>query len=502
MIFVAEITAAIDSSGTIQTFYVTTGNGFVTKPSDTPANTSVYPRLADPGTYKRELFSGSKTFGAVKPSFGSLVVANADGLFDTWKNYGFDGQQVILRMGEEGGSYPSSFSTVFKCTMVSMVITEKDITINLTDRLSMLDKPILNRALLGTGGVEGSSDMAGQMLPRAFADPGWVPLKLLDSSNLIYALHTESTGGLGAYAQVYDGGVEVIKEADYTSVSDLLTNAPSAGKCRVYNNGPTYIRLGTSPTYELRAYALGYKVSGAGYTYADLAIEAGISDATLSSAPLPVYGIYIDDASTTYATVLDEVCTSAVAYYGFDKLDVFRAGYITAAIGSPVYSFNRNNCISISRSSPDFQEVPTYKLTISSGQTWPCQVAPGATTQMKDYLTRQNWFSTSSYQDTSILNKHKLAKSDIVEMKYRIPNTVVFDDIRTRYMNLFGVEREQVMIECLLTSDNYVALLGLDLMSAVEVKMPRFGFDSGKTFRVINISYKLASNKVEFVLWG
>lgn len=145
-----------------------------------------------------------------------------------------------------------------------------------------------------------------------------------------------------------------------------------------------------------------------------------------------------------------------------------------------MYSFNRNNCISISRTSPDFQEVPTYKVTISSGQTWPCQVAAGATTQLKDYLTRQNWFSTSSYQDTSILNKHKLAKSDIIEMKYRIPNSTTFDNIRTSYMNMFGVEREQVMIECLLTEENYVALLSLDIMSSVEVKMSRFGFDAGK----------------------
>ena len=48
------------------------------------------------------------------------------------------------------------------------------------------------------------------------------------------------------------------------------------------------------------------------------------------------------------------------------------------------------------------------------------------------------------------------------------------------YMALFGVEREQVMIECLLTEENRSALLSLDIMSSVEVKMPRFGFDAGK----------------------
>ena len=57
MIFVAELTAAVGSEGMLQTLYITTGNGLITKPSDSPANTNVYPRLLDPGTYSRALFS-------------------------------------------------------------------------------------------------------------------------------------------------------------------------------------------------------------------------------------------------------------------------------------------------------------------------------------------------------------------------------------------------------------------------------------------------------------
>jgi len=502
MIFVAEITAAIDSSGTTQTFYVTTGNGFVTKPSDTPSNTNVYPRLIDPGTYKRELFSGSKTFGAVTPSYGSITIANADGLFDNWKDYGFDGQSFVLRVGEEDGDYPSSFSVVFKCTMVSLKLTDKDITINLSDRLSLLDKPLLNTTLAGTGGVEGSSDMAGQTIPRMFSDAGWVPLKAIDTSKLIYVIHKESAGALAGSIKIYDGGVEIVREADYSTISDITTIAPSAGKCKIYPNGPVYVRLGTAPTYELRAYSFGYKASGASHTYADIAYEAGILDATSANAPTTIYGIYIDDNSVSYLDALNETCKASFAYFGFDKNDIFKSGTIQAPTGTAIYSFNRNNSINISRTSPDFQEVPTYKLTVSSGQVWPCQVAAGATTQMKDYLTRQGWFSTLSSQDNTILNKHKLALSEKIEMRYRINNSTEFTSFKTTYLGLFGVERDQITVECLLTKDNLSSLMAIDLMSVVEVKIPRFGFNAGKNFRVINMSYKLASQKVEFVLWG
>ena len=139
MIFVAELTAAIDSIGTLQTFYITTGTGFITKPTDSLPIQMCTPDL-DPGTYSRALFNGSKVFGAVRPSFGSVVISNADGIFDIWKTYGFDGQAFILRIGEEGGAYPSFFYCL-KCTMTSIKLTEKDITVNLSDRLSMLISP-------------------------------------------------------------------------------------------------------------------------------------------------------------------------------------------------------------------------------------------------------------------------------------------------------------------------------------------------------------------------
>ena len=87
-------------------------------------------------------------------------------------------------------------------------------------------------------------------------------------------------------------------------------------------------------------------------------------------------------------------------------------------------------------------------------------------------------------------------------MKYRIANSTTFNLFKTAYFSLFGVERDQVVVECLLTPDNLSDLMAIDLMSVVEVKIPRFGFNAGKKFRVINLSYKLASQKVEFVLWG
>ena len=69
-------------------------------------------------------------------------------------------------------------------------------------------------------------------------------------------------------------------------------------------------------------------------------------------------------------------------------------------------------------------------------------------------------------------------------------------------MTLFGTERDQVMLEVIVTEETLSDLLALELMSVVEVKTNRFGYTSGKNFRIINIEYKLASNRIGFVLWG
>ena len=76
--YVVEITAAVDSSGTEQTFYVGS-TGFTTLPTDTPAGTAIPPHLLNPGNYERSLFTGKRTFGAVSGNYGEVVIANHKG---------------------------------------------------------------------------------------------------------------------------------------------------------------------------------------------------------------------------------------------------------------------------------------------------------------------------------------------------------------------------------------------------------------------------------------
>ena len=98
-IFVAEINVAVDDIGTLQTHYACSGEGFATRPGDTPANTPIPPTLLDPGSLRREMFSGDRPFGAVRPAFGEVSMYNGDGRYDAWEHHGFDGRDFVLRWG-------------------------------------------------------------------------------------------------------------------------------------------------------------------------------------------------------------------------------------------------------------------------------------------------------------------------------------------------------------------------------------------------------------------
>ena len=90
---VVEIETTIDAIGTVETHYYST-SGFSTKPTDTPANTYVAPRLKSAGNFRRELFSGTRVTGSVRPSFGEIVLFNNDAGLDDWLGYGVSGVRM------------------------------------------------------------------------------------------------------------------------------------------------------------------------------------------------------------------------------------------------------------------------------------------------------------------------------------------------------------------------------------------------------------------------
>lgn len=499
--FVAEITLRTDASGTQETFYFCSGKGFATRPDDTPANTWVAPRLVNPGSFRRELFSGNRLYGAVRPSFGVIEIANPDGALDEWAGYSINGGLITLRMGEEGGAYPDDYAQVMKVYGDTMLADFTSIQINVRDRLSLLDKPILNQKFAGTGDLEGNSDQEGMPKPRMFGDPGYCPVILIDSARLIYFAHCEPPKALASYCKIYEGGVEITRGADYSTEADCLSTAPAAGQCRWWfgagGNGPTVVRLGSPPTGDLRIYSRGYTSDGSAFDSADLAVEAGVSDATESKV-LGLY--YLGNNDDTYLRILEDATTYQMSYFGFSRLDVWQHKALAAPAATALHTFNQHNAWDIRRTTPQEMSAPVAKVTLNSGKTYPCAVLAGAGATIKDRMTRTPWAATFVRDNASVLDKFPSAPMPSIDFNnfgigYSAFN---FDIWADTYMALYGVERDFIELKSLLDETT----MTLDLHDTVEVRIPRFGLSSGKKFRIVSVSLDLQRREMIFGLWG
>lgn len=305
------------------------------------------------------------------------------------------------------------------------------------------------------------------------------------------------------YLAVYDGGVPLDREADYSDEAELLSEQayPSPGCYRMYfADEVTYVRLGSTPVYELRASCVSSEATGLDWSASLLCAEAGVTGTF--HGDLFVAARYVADGSTSYLDVLNDVASLGPYSFGFNRLDEFEVTQFAEPSGDPVLTFTtdgQHQWLKISRTTPQGSEVPVYRLTVNAGETWPCPTAGSATDELKAALARTPWYQTLIHEDATILDKHALALTQTVEARSReFDDTADYEAFRDRFMALFGVEREQLVLDVPMTA----ATLALDLNDVVEVRHSRMGLSGGRLYRIIAQSLDLKAGRASFTLWG
>jgi len=495
VILVLKITAAIDAIGTLQSWYFTDGRGWVTRPTDTPPRTHIAPRLMSGGYFRREMFAGDGLFGAVRAGWGEFVVANADGkwlgdIAHEGTQYGWDGQAFALWAGDEDGDFPADFAQVGAGSIRSVKLGLQTASVVIRDDMDRLNKPVLTRTFLGTGGLEGDSTLAGKRAPRAFSDliPP-VPCTLVYAAKLIYHV----SDGLTLYpsfATAYDGGVALTMGAIYASTADLIATAPAAGQARFYGGGPCYVRLGSAPAYDVSCSPSEVRLStGAVPWLSQLALEAGISGASGSVINIEEY--LPIDSSDTYLQVMARACKSWPSWFGFDALGQFTAGLISDPIGeSPVATIRQSQILSIERTAPPGLDVPVWRVQTIGRKNWMFgKTLAGAAPA---YLRRE-WYSSQAESDASVLTRHQFAGDMSIESpRYSFGGADAF-------LDLHKLDRDFLRVTVPMT---LAVLSTIDLAACVEVVYPRFGMSAGKNFMVVGIDAQWGARTVTYSLWG
>lgn len=492
---VVEIETTIDAIGTVETHYYST-SGFSTKPTDTPANTYVAPRLKSAGNFRRELFSGTRVTGSVRPSFGEIVLFNNDAGLDDWLCYGVSGGKVTVRMGDETAAYPAGYTTLYIAYAQHIVADFSEIRIRLRDRLNLLEQPLVTASFAGTGGLEGTTAMAGKLKQWVSSDPCWFPPILVDAAKQLYFVQSTGAGGLTGSFAVYEGGIAITRNSNYPDASTCLSTSPAVGECRFFfDTAAVYVRLGSVPQLDLRVNGFGYHPSGSAWTFGVFAAQAGISGGT---GPMTVGAQFIDDSST-YAEVMEDACKVSLGFFGMTRLDSFISGVLAVPSSSPTYTFNQHNAKDWRRSPIQDMDAPVWSLTANVGKTYPGSVALGASATNKEIYQRSPWWSAVAKTDASVKTANPGAVAVVINANGRhFQSALDQTNFTTPYMALFGVRRDFYTCTVPLSAET----VGLDLHDTVAIKLPRFGLDAGKNFRVITQQIDCDRREITYGMWG
>ena len=439
-IILAELTARTDySTGTTTLRYGTAG--YMTRPTDTPANTYYDGRISQPAMMRQEL--PRDFIGQAATAFGEMLLSNADGLLGDLFYLGLDGQTIRLLRGDADGAY-SSFVEIFRATMEQAIFDDKIVRIRLKDQTQQLNRPLLTATYAGNNalpaGLEGNADdIKGQPKPKLYGKVLNLPPPCVNTTRQIYQVH-EGTYPVGSFdvPAAYERGSALTRGADYTNQADMEANVPAAGGYRVWSAGGMF-RLGSTPAGLITCdatngiYFAWYEILQA------IAADAGFTganqlDYTLGGEYWPPdnwgipptdgvdaeQGTWVQDTRTA-RDVMDVIAESAGVWYGWAKGIGGSAYRLRAAVFPYPFSQADLGIVQTIDTSAILQARPIVAQQEGAGlpawrvdlgwnpilQMQEFDVDSGVTTARRSFLANERRRLSSS--DSAIKNKHASA---------------------------------------------------------------------------------------------
>jgi hypothetical protein len=509
--YVAEITVYDDTVPGERVLRFTSGLGFTTRATDTPANTLIEGRVRQPALVRRDVFDAGTTGGPSRVGFGELVLANEDGALDAFATYGLDGRELVVRIGDPDTAYPAAWGVLFTGTMEQAETTLDAVTIRLRDRQAFTTLPLQRTVYAGNNalpnGVEGTSDLEGKPKPVLL---GWcynLEPVLVNTSRLAYQVHD---GAIRDVMAVYDSGALLGRGPDYADTAALLATPPAPGTYRVCKSEGLF-RLGSAPIGQVTCDAVQGTTpddrTAAALFRAVLEDRAGIAPTAISSADLAALsavqsaqlGFYYRTAVTMQA-VLDDIATTVGAWWGTDTAGQLRLVRLDAPSGAPVLSVGPSDLRTLQRVplADDGAGLPVHEVTVRGGRNHTVQTTGlvgivGAARRARLAQPYQDAIA----RDPAVLVKHPLSPERTVETGF----ACVADAQREadRLLALYAVQRDRY--ECTISADD-AALAALDLGAVLSLRYPRYGLDAGKLVRVLGYQLDPVRGSADLTVWG
>jgi hypothetical protein len=466
-------------------------------------------RIQQPANIKRECFRDGRTFGRTQIGYGEMVLVNNDGALDELLNYSFVGRRIVITLGTLLPNMASPvWTTILNGTMEQADLSWSKVTIRVRDKQLDLAKPLQETRYLGTGGLEGTTDLTSKPKPLVYGKVFNIAPPQIDTTRRIYQLHSGSA--VVSVNAVYDRGLALPAGTAYTSQADMEANAPTGNQYRVWNDATAgcFIRIGYSPTGTITADVTQGATRTVGQLFNAILLKTGVPSLSISAADITALdaavnyevGVYVgfqQDRSTI--DVLDELCASVGAWYGADATGIFRIGRIELPTGTEVATITRTDIIGIERiaSRDPGVGVPSWRIRVAHEKLYTVQTDLGSniSDERKQYAASE--YRRAQANDASV--KTAIPLSPEMEFKTVLVNRSNAGSEAERLLAIYKQRRDVYQVTIRVDASTASVL---DLGRIVKLEINRFGMSAGKKFLIIGITTNMRGYLYELTLWG
>lgn len=507
-----EVKAYDPVGATVRTFYYAT-HGFTTFPSDAPASQNFQGRLMYHPNITRTAFSDARVTGGATISVGEVTLANRDQELSFLCNYGMDGREVVVRIGQENAAYPASWTTWMKGTIEQPEIGPEVVSFRLRDRLAFLALPIQATRFAGTNsgtplvGAEGvAGDIKDKVKPICYGRCRHVPAVLVNTEKRTYQVHD---GVINAVDAVYDMATALTFSANYANLAALeAAVVPASNYATCIALG--LFRLGSAPvgrvTADIRGSATGSYVNKAGEIINRILTErCGISSGdinaasftTLNAAATQECGIYISEEMTS-RDAIEKLLESVGAWLSTNRLGEWYIARLEAPSGAASFTLTENDVRTISRiaTGDPTKGIPVWRVKLSYKRYWAnyqrSDLAAAVTEANKAEFIQPVRTVTSS--NAAVQTKHIL--SPTMDVATLMDSASDASTEAARRQVLHGDRRDLIKVEMPMT-EQYSTI---DLNSRVDLVMPYLDYTSGRSFRCVGVGSDGVNITLD--LWG
>lgn len=484
---------------------------FITLDGDAPAQQPFAGTLNQPLHFSASIL-GSDQIGQYTAGQGELDLDNNDGFYDFLiQQYAIDGRDITVRLGVFGQPY-SSAPIIFKGTASDWSVDESLLHILLEDASYKLLVPFQSNLYAGTGGSEGTSDLAQKRKPRVLGSYPNIQPTPIDPAFRTYQVNDGPVSDIPA---VYDRASALTKDADYASYAALVAaTIPAGSYATCLAQG--FLRLESPAIGTVTADVNGDKTGGVYVTATGDIVRRIITLASVLSDPDDLYlpsftalalsqsapvGYWADENDTsTVSDILGRLMGGIGGWAGFRRNGKLDVQVFTLPAGPPLARWSKDNgdIDSITRDKlPSGLTPPPWRQRVSYQRIGVTQndLAGDIDDARKAFLAQP--YRVAEASSATVKADHPFANDTAVIDAY-FANQSDAQAEATRRLAMYRTTRSIYRIVVPVSSGP----MDRDIGDTILVTFPRFDLTTGRLLRIVAMTDDAGAGTVEVIGYG